>query len=317
MIYHVAAHNADNAGDIVLLDAVSKLLAGIDPHVKRVIDYRPQPVFDAPVFVGGGGLFIRDTRPNGKSGWRWNISLDELNAIQQPIIVYAVGLNRFRGQADFNECFTDHLRLLVDKAAFFSVRERASIQRLKPYLGEMVKKVIWQPCPAAMLGRLYEKRYPAAYSIFAPAMDRLSLRGNIEGIVPVLKRIPDLKIALHIEADWEFLHYFDGDVVDLRGKPAKEIISFYSRARQVIGMRLHSILIPFGFGVPIIPLISHDKLADFLTDIGHPEWGVELSDAHQVGQHLGKDQIDLQARDRLWAITKQNIREIKARLSDG
>jgi polysaccharide pyruvyl transferase WcaK-like protein len=240
--------------------------------------------------------------------------MEELEAIDHPIIVFGVGLNRFRGQEDFNWVFADHLKLLVQKSAFFGVREKNSIESLRPYLGDLADKAQWQPCPASMLGEFYESHERGDYTVFAPAMDRIRLRGDVSKIVPVLKQIPNLKIALHIACDWDFLQYFDGDVVDLRGKPAKEIIGFYSRAKQVIGMRLHSCLIPFGLGVPVIPLISHDKLKNWLLDIGHPEWGVELENAEKVAERLGKPQIDLYARERMWSITKDNLDYIRSRL---
>ena len=312
MIYHVGAYEADNAGDLVILDLMQKIISTIDPDIIKVDDYRHQPKFDAPLVVGGGGLFLCDSRPNRVSDWRWNISIEELEAIDQPIIVFAVGLNRFRGQRDFMPVFADHLKLLIEKSAFFSIREKASIPRLREYVGDLVDRIAWQPCPASFAGKYYEKQETGDYTVFAPAMDRIGLRGDISRIVPVLKAIPNLKIAIHIKHDIKFLEYFDdADVVDLRFAPAKRTCYFYSAAKQVIGMRMHSCLIPFGFGVPVIPLISHDKLSDWLDDIGHPEWGVELSEAEGVLDRLGKAQVDLDIRERMYKLTIENIKEIR------
>ena len=76
-------------------------------------------------------------------------------------------------------------------------------------------------------------------------------------------------------------------------------------------MRMHSCLIPFGFGVPVIPLISHNKLSDWLADIGHPDWGVELAEAEGVLDRLGKAQVDLDIRERMYKLTIENIKEIR------
>ena len=316
MIYHVGAHETDNAGDIAILDAMHQLLSFLDADIQKVDDYKLQPYFDAPVVVGGGGLLLRDSRPNNISDWRWNIGVDALRKINQPIVVFGIGFNQFRGQRPFTPVFSKHISALIEKSVFFSLREKASIKRLKPYVGKLIERIRWQPCPASFMGRMYETHGKGDYTVFAPAMDRLALRGDITKIIPVLKQIPNLKIALHIKWDKRFLNYidFDCEVVDLRWKPANEIVTFYSRAKQVIGMRLHSCLIPFGFGVPVIPLISHNKLVDWLEDIGHSDWGVELAQAEDVIDHLGKDQTDLSMRDKLYEITKINLKEIRGLL---
>lgn len=311
MIYHVANHDAGNAGDIVLNYATGKMLDLIDRKRINVLIYKQQPQFDAPVVVGGGGLFLRDTWANKVSGWQWNISIEELERIHEPIIVFAVGMNRFRGQTDFDPVFAPHLRALVNKAAFFSVREKASIPALQPYIGNLVDLIQWQPCPASVIGRIEPKQDEGSYTVFAPAMDRLNLRGNIKNILPVLKQIKNLKIALHIKPDMEFMRYFDGHYVDLAGKSASEIMRFYMGAKQVIGMRSHSLLIPFGFGVSVIPLISHDKIKNWLIDIGHEEWGVELSSAEAVKDKLNTEQVDLDMRDHLWNLTLENVKKIR------
>nr|MDT0526937.1 polysaccharide pyruvyl transferase family protein [Streptomyces sp. DSM 41633] len=52
----------------------------------------------------------------------------------------------------------------------------------------------------------------------------------------------------------------------------------YARTKLVIGMRGHAGMIPFGCGTPIISLISHPKMAYFLSDIERPEWGISVHD---------------------------------------
>ena len=59
---------------------------------------------------------------------------------------------------------------------------------------------------------------------------------------------------------------------------ARDFMRLYSAPALVLGMRGHAQMIPFGCGTPILSLISHDKLAWFLEDIGHSEWGVEVTD---------------------------------------
>lgn len=328
MIYHVAAHKADNAGDIVILDATAKLLSEYGHEIIKVDDYKGRASYDDAdaVIVGGGGLFIRDTKPNNVSGWRWKIAPEQLSAIKPPVIVWAVGFNQFRRQEEYAPQFADSLRALVDKAAFFGIREHASIRRLRHYIGDRTLSIEWMPCPASAGKHVYPdiaQRVPEVNSlVFAPAMDRLHLRGDIKRVIPSLRAVVragwQLTVATHIAADLDILPLLDGihyRHVELRDKPAREILKLYADAGAVIGMRLHSCLIPFGFERPVIPVISHDKLKDWLTDISHPEWGVELSDPlidDEIVKRLDNPQTDPLAVEYCWWMIRDNMREIES-----
>ena len=154
-------------------------------------------------------------------------------------------------------------------------------------------------------------------------MDRQHLRGDISWLIPALRYATvcgwKLKVAGHIACDKEIIKLLDGidyKFIDLHGKPAQEILQFYANADLVIGMRLHSLLIPFGFGVPIIPIVSHDKIEDWLMDIYHPEWGVDLQQ-YKINEQLMfridnyEHQVDLPIRDALWSVTQDNLQEIQ------
>ena len=68
-------------------------------------------------------------------------------------------------------------------------------------------------------------------------------------------------------------------------------------------------------------MISHDKLAWFLEDIGHPEWGVEVLDKDFEEKLLGISEYMLEnrakicgeieeAQERLWKIMVENLKII-------
>ncbi len=327
----IAAHDADNAGDIVLLDAMRKILSFIDRDITKVMDWQLNNAdrFNNGdcVVIGGGGLMIRDTKPNNVSGWRWNCPFETLKNINVPIVVLSVGLNRFRGQEDFAPQFAEHMKVLVDKSIFFGMREKASIERLRPYVGDLVDKIDWMPCPAAVSGLLYSdtgKRDDRTL-VFAPAMDRLQLRGKLSGIIKALYKLSfdgwNIRIACHIKSDLDIakkLPGMDYKLDDLCGKSAEYILQYYRQATVVIGMRLHSLLMPFGFGIPIIPIISHDKISDWLSDISHLEWGIELNDPdieNKIMLSHDKDNVDLKARWKQYQKIMDNVDYINTRLS--
>lgn len=331
MIYHIGAHDADNAGDIVLLDAMRRLLEKhIDTDIMAIDDWREDKRSNgynraSAVFVGGGGLFIRDTKPNSASGWRWNISISELRKIKVPITIFGVGLNRFRGQEDYDPIFYDHMEYLSEQAAFFGIRERSSIPELCKYTGGDNGRIAWQPCPASMCGILYEdinKLKPDPKSvIFCPAMDRMHLRGDVARVIPALNELVNngykLHVVFHIKSDMNIIPYLEEiecTMHDLRGQDAGRIMRFYRQAGLVIGMRSHSLLIPFGFSVPVIPVVSHDKINRWLDDIGHMDWGVELKDQRitaKILERVEANQVDELAVDLLHAVTLRNLHHIK------
>ena len=114
------------------------------------------------------------------------------------------------------------------------------------------------------------------------------------------------------------------EIVDLSYRTAEEIAQYYQRVSLAIGMRGHSQAIPFGQGCRIISLISHDKLAWFLEDIGMPELGIEvleedleeklisLVEKYETSSNL-YDQL-IEARRRLWEITLENHEIISTEL---
>mmetsp|Transcript_3958 Transcript_3958/g.4936 ORF Transcript_3958/g.4936 Transcript_3958/m.4936 type:complete len:349 (+) Transcript_3958:186-1232(+) len=56
-----------------------------------------------------------------------------------------------------------------------------------------------------------------------------------------------------------------------------EVIHYYRSVTVAASTRGHGIMIPFGLHTATISLITHEKVKSFVKDIGHPEWGVELT----------------------------------------
>ena len=47
------------------------------------------------ILIGGGGLIFFRPEDESASGWSFNIEMEKLRGISKPIVVYAVGYNRF------------------------------------------------------------------------------------------------------------------------------------------------------------------------------------------------------------------------------
>lgn len=351
---HAAAYatGQENAGDKVLPEAV-RLCFGPDPSARR---WHPVPVhrlFDEEALaevnarrglvVGGGGLFLPDTWPNGNSAWQWNVPDGLLARIDVPLAVFAVGYNVFPGQSYRRGRFRESLAALVERSAFFGMRNRGSVERVRELLPERLRdRVAYQPCPTTLTRLLqpgwddeaveradtvlvncaYDRagrRFGDGYPRFLDAMARA---------VRALRERADVRVAAHMTADEQFAHDLRREhgialpVEALYARTNDEIRAAYRRTRLVIGMRGHAGMIPFGCGTPVLSLVSHPKLAYFLADIDRPEWGVRVDDERlaEVLTERAAAVLDDHAaavadvRDRqqvLWKVTRDNLAELR------
>ncbi|MEN3322528.1 polysaccharide pyruvyl transferase family protein [Mariniflexile soesokkakense] len=327
-LYHVSAFDYGNAGDvllpIVLQDTWQNGVGKINWENQQI---HPAVDFDLVtkinnsngLVIGGGGLFLKDTNANDISGWQWPCSTEMLAKIKVPIVFYAVGYNRFRGQDEFEPFFKDNIQAFAEKAVYIGLRNSGSINALKNYLPEALhKKLRFQPCMTTFISRLYDKDFDfdtkENFIAFNAAFDRSHLRfgENIGSILSdttkVLKElsvIMPIKFYSHIPSDEAILPFLQSynvpyELVKLNKKHPKTIIEAYAKPKLVIGMRGHAQMIPFGCKTPIISIVSHNKMQWFLDDIDKPEWGVDVLSSTYM------EDLKLKVLDSL-ANTKDNI----------
>jgi len=345
-IAHISAFNFGNAGDIVLPIVLQDLFnqnlsvkKWKNIHVSRTItnSLLKRINFSKMLIIGGGGLFLRDTNINQYSGWQWSCSIEKLNKINVPIIMFAVGYNRFRGQEEFDPIFSTHLNEFVKKAAFVGIRNIGSINKLKDYLEseDLKKKLTFQPCMTTLISKLYGRNFDFKtkedFIAINCAFDREELRMKDEQILHSIMRVikelskkTKIKYYSHMQTDKKILPYLNANNISyelIEFKSAHKMIEEYAKSRLVIGMRGHAQMIPFGCNTPILSIISHDKLAWFLADINHPEWGIEIHDKDFESKLLNKSlsmytnykeliKEIKEEQDNLWSITIENMRAI-------
>ncbi|WP_445527116.1 polysaccharide pyruvyl transferase family protein [Streptomyces cyslabdanicus] len=350
---HVAlfAEGQENAGDKVLPEAVRMCFdTDTGPRrwyqqpVHRLVDEAALEQLNARrgVIVGGGGLFLPDTSPNGNSHWQWNVPDGILARITAPLAVFAVGYNVFDGQLYRRGRFAESLRALVERSAFFGLRNHGSIERVRELLpGELRDRVRYQPCPTTVARYLMPGRFdPAERSdtvLLNCAYDRAGLRfghdyghflAQMATALRELRERTDVRYAAHMPADEKFVHDLRREhglslpVEPLYDMSNDTVRDLYGRARLVIGMRGHAGMIPFGCGTPILSLVSHPKLAYFLSDIGREEWGLSVHD-RELGPRLTERAAALlddhaaavadvhDAQKFLWETTRSNIDELQ------
>jgi polysaccharide pyruvyl transferase WcaK-like protein len=321
-LVHIGAHESKNAGDIVLLQAVRDLFDKYEEikwakcslwgtYNDDIISQLNE--FDG-IVIGGGGVLLRDTNENNKSGWQLACTIERLKKINKPIYVFAIGYNKFRGQKDFAPIFKEHLGTLIEQSKFFGVRNRGS-QRA---IGDLIpqEKVVYQPCPTTVLNRLHY--YPPVKKIDKIAVnlagDRATWRygGKEDWVVSSICSAADragveLITVKHLSNDLIIPHT---KVVSFSNYD--EVIDFYRKVPMTIGTRGHSQMIPFGLGNSITSLITHDKLSWFLEDIGHPEWGIDINEPieEKILERINSYKDDKIENEELWDITLKNMERI-------
>lgn len=333
-IAHFGLHHPVNAGDTLLFHSTRELFDYYfgDQHWK-LFNIRDQMTSakaeelneNAKAIVIGGGGMIADK--GFESGWQFNCSLELLEQIKVPIIVFGIGYNLFRGQ-ELSEKAKEHLAATAKQAAFFGVREKETVRLLKEITGE---DIAYQPCPTAILSKFYPLPDVEPTRIgFNWAGDGMEFRigakkGRKEKIESLFRELQkalpnNIDLTQHLRGDNTAWKYLDGNRIDLHLAPPKTIINYYAQVELNIGMRLHSQLIPFGLGNGFIGLESHPKVGRALTDLHFEDRLVNLKsdnlseelqkiieefDYVKTGERIEKEKEDL------WDLTLFNLAELK------
>jgi len=322
-----------NYGDVLLPAAVREAVHHVRPvadwhgvHVHQVFDDAAVDAVNqtSGLLVGGGGLFLPDTSPNGNSGWQWNVPDASLDRLDVPLGLVAVGYNLFPGQEFVGSRFRESLTRVVQRADFVGLRNRGSIERVRDLLpADLADRVTFLPCPTTILGLIpgtpytdpSEQETQRDVVYLNVAYDRSALRfkdeyaaflAEINAFVTGLVGIAQVRIGAHTIPDERiatdlFREHGTRVAVDSFFRLGIEATTrLYRDAALVVGMRGHAGMIPFGLGTPIVSLVSHPKLRYFLEDVGRPEWGVDVAEPH-LGRRLvelSTDVLGAQARYR-------------------
>ena len=332
-----------NAGDTAIGDAFSYLFKNEFPNatIKFMNCRKNFTIQDVDkinkndlLFVSGGGLFLFDSYKNQASDWQWGISNKILSKINIPIIVYAVGYNKFRGQRDFNLLFNETIETLVNKSIFFSLRNTGSCNSIQKHISDSLhEKIQLNFCPTIQLRKKFNFNSSRSKSVgFLLAGDRLTNRHkNLKTFIEQTKTFVDyLKkqkietiLINHLNDDWISEHITFDRHVDLYEKPTEEIYRFYSTLDTVIPDRGHGQMIPLACGCKIITPVSHDKLSwflrdmdllDFAVDESDPQLGIKLIKKFEKISTIDWKQIHLKCMNIVDKNYDVNMKQIKSKL---
>ncbi len=342
---HITYCRAQNAGDTMLSYCVRQFLPFQNWEIRTVTESINDDVIKQinetnMLVIGGGGLFLPDTNANSISGWQWAISEEQLDRIQVPIIVFAVGYNYFKGQEN-SELFIRSINALVRKACFIGLRNMGSVRAIREILDPALRdKVVFQPCITTVISKIISVKRKNTKNVGVNiAFDREERRYGenkekiLTEIANAIYEISQLGYKIcyiaHCDEDLKFLKYLerldiDFAVYNLTCALPREVLSCYQRMEIVLGMRGHAQMIPFGVGCKIISLGTHDKMKWFLEDIQVTEWYVDMT-KNAKGSHCDdilkifrkveeaplKADFKLQcAQEHLWKISCDNREKI-------
>lgn len=359
-VYHYGIPEFSNVGDGTLFDALEKLFdvnfQARSRWVRRsllkgeILSLEVAEINSkADILVlGGHGLFMVDSNRNHNSGWQFNISIDNLARLSTPLVVFGVGYNKFYGQSDFSPVFSEHLRMVVEKSAFFGLRNYGSIEKIKEYLpAELHDRIKFQPCPTTML----LSTFPDLVEILKPkqskkigvclAFDRMRNRFGsnptlvFSEIADALKIIEgegySIEIIDHAMNNSRSPHYdyFSGlgfEIRNLANTPPCLLYRAYLEYISIIGMRGHSLMIPFGLGIPIFSINTQDKQKWFMESAGLSEWMIDIDDQFAASRLVDcfskvsddfavSSRLVMDKQDEFYRLTLQNMKLIKSLVS--
>lgn len=320
-----------NYGDLALQDGQMRVLREDAPDALEFLPIHCQQTGFHPdlierinetcdfLLLGGGGMIFHRPEDSSKSGWQFNIALEDLEKIRVPIMVYAIGYNAFHFDSmKLLPIAMQHLQATQEKANLFSVRNAGSRDALiKGGLDGQRIEVIPDP---GMYVPPHHFTLPGAENADLKiglnwAGDRPHFRFPepweenrtrlIEALCTAFEEIarefPKLKVYYiphlenRIDSDvWPEFQKRLGDrilnVEDVASSifpPSRAQAGFladiYRQMDVTIGMRGHANIIPFGMTTPTIGLGSHDKVGFFLTEVGLQDYWLSTQNDPAAG----------------------------------
>jgi len=291
--------------------------------------------------IGGGGIIHGAHWPNG---WFWLIDKENISKIRIPFIVYGVGYNYFKDEQGIPPHGVEHLKETLAHAAYFSIRNDGSYERLKDQTGIDVPEI---PDPGFFvhLNTYYERPEKEPYVILQLANDKPEFRFGkgdeysnfVENIRAVVRSIsPRYKVILapHVLADVslseEVAQGLDNTQVWDFGKYAfdhsDKAVAWYQYAEYALAMRGHGQIVPICFNVPVISLENHPKHRGLMEKLGLADYNISVQDPHFVNNctalvrqlEANKDALQQQLKSinqRLHQDTRAAFEQIKERIS--
>lgn len=257
--------------------------------------------------IVGGAVAINGREFYGEAGMRFNLPAALWPEIRKPVVFYGLSYRFWEGQTYHH---ADRLRWTLDHILgrddmLLGLRNDGTREWLQSQFGIASDRIAIVPDPAVFLpadeGRDYPELQPDRPNVLLAFNDEdwVGRYRTAERRTAVLKGIAVAIERLLRERNVNLVlvpHYFDdcrmlADFVDLcapylahqrmiatglaRTEGSRDFYGRYRRADLVVSMRVHSMSPSIGLGVPMVPLVTQDRMTDFLADIGLADLAVD------------------------------------------
>jgi hypothetical protein len=213
----------------------------------------------------------------------WNMPLERIADLRPPIVLYAVGYNRFEGEPDPLPAMVDFFDLLDKKDALVAFRNDGSLARLANDLPALADRYREVPDP----GLFCRSPLPRSrdHVLIQIATDRVPFRypSGIDDFVEFLRKLLDAvpgpkKLVPHTESDAKIYaklaHQLPVDeIAPLCNSLAETemVMGWYRSARFTVSTRGHAQICSVGNGTPTFCISTHPKAAGFMQSAGLSE----------------------------------------------
>lgn len=286
-ILHLAAYNR-NIGDSIAIENIRKQFPtyewkGVDIQSGSATKKILEQDYDI-LLIGGGGLIEGGGWNKTKWGWKLPFNQTEIKMIKKPMVVFAVGLNFFRGLEQLTNVGRDNLNTLIERSYLFSVRNDFSGSLIKQYYdGDKVHII---PDPGVIQSDV-EQREVLTKILFSPALNKnpnIMKHRNINN-KQILKVQELFRCDCIAHTEKDFLAGLK-QVIKLKelseNKFTGAFFDVYDNYHLVIAMRGHAQLVAYGKGIPCIALSSQKKLTGFYKNVGMDEYIVDTESKNWI-----------------------------------
>lgn len=284
------------------------------------------------LLVGGGGLIMSGDGFDTRSGWQFNISEEDLCKLRVPLVIYGAGYNVFPGDV-LSDRAKSHIHMTAQKAELFSCRDESSKLAIQIHADLEAFDISVIPDPAmfvdvvdvelpgltqqdfligvSLAGDRLEKRFtdPGTWNNFVEILC-YHLKNTCEFFGGKVLFIPhiseyDIKLESFFRAllPEEMFYSVSENMPWLYPESVVHvptIAGIYSQLQLCLGMRGHSLIIPYGQETSVIGLSTHNKVDMFCQEYGVPCCGKNLDGLHgMISASRTKDPNNANQREKL------------------
>ena len=265
------------------------------------------------LFIAGGGLVFNRPQDKSNSGWQWNIKTKDIKNIKVPIVVNAIGFNKFpHDNNGFKDGMWENIQETINTSRFFSIRNTGTFNSFVENGIDMSKVQITPDCgmfirPDKFEHDIFNNDYIKIGLNWATDRAEQRFNGNWRAKFNTVLDVCNDLVSKHnakiyliehlmpnelngqtkIEMREMFLDTIGNNGYVLFNKLNQELYpmfdynagffaDIYSKMDLVFGMRGHAGIVSFGMNTPFIGIGHHNKVKWFMEDVGLSDFFVKM-----------------------------------------